>query len=74
MMPIFVSFGMLPCGLICTYGSFGRDSSLHLLFNFLKPTGHVMHQNVEHPTTVRSAHTVLMCFVFISEQTATYAT
>ena len=28
--------------------------------NLLKPTGHVMHS-----TTVRSAHTVFMCFVFI---------
>jgi hypothetical protein len=33
--------------------------------NFLKPTGHVMHQQVENSTTVRSAHTVFMCFVFI---------
>ena len=31
-------------------------------FKLLKPTGHVMHQ---HSTTVRSAHTVIMCFVFI---------
>jgi hypothetical protein len=36
--------------------------------NLLNPTGHVMHQ---HSTTVRSAHTVFMYFVFISEQTAT---
>jgi len=27
-----------------------------------------------HSTTVRSAHTVFMCFVFILEQTATCAT
>ena len=33
-----------------------------------------MHQQVKRPTTVRSAHTVFICFVFISEQTATYAT
>ena len=32
------------------------------LLNLLKPTGHVLHQ---HLTTVRSAHTVFMCFVFI---------
>jgi hypothetical protein len=43
-------------------------------FELLKPTGHVMHQQVQHSTTVRSAHTVFMCFVFISEQTATCAT
>ena len=30
--------------------------------------------SVEHSTTVRSAHTVFMCFVFIWEQTATCAT
>ena len=40
----------------------------------LKPTGHVMHQMVQHSTTVRSAHTVFMCFVFICEKTATCAT
>ena len=45
-----------------------------LPFNLLKPTGDVMHQNVEHSTIVRSAHTAFMCFVFISEQTATCAT
>ena len=43
-------------------------------FNLLKPTGLVMHQPVLHSTTVRSAHTVFMCFVFIWEQTAICAT
>jgi hypothetical protein len=43
-------------------------------FNVLKPTYYVMHQQVQHTTTVRSVHTVFMCFVFISEQTATCAT
>ena len=42
--------------------------------NLLKPTGYVMHHQVQHSTTVRSAHTVFMCLVFISEQTATCAT
>ena len=42
--------------------------------NLLKPTGHVMHQQVQHSTTVRSDHTVFMCSVFIWEQTATCAT
>ena len=42
--------------------------------NLLKPTGYVMHQQFIHSTTVRSAHTVFMCFVFIWEQTATCAT
>ena len=42
-------------------------------FNLLKPTGYVMHQPVWHSTIVRSAHTVFMCFVFFSKQTATCA-
>jgi len=33
-----------------------------------------MHQQVEHSTTVRSAHTVFICFVFIWKQTANCAT
>jgi hypothetical protein len=33
--------------------------------NLLKPTCYVLHQQVLHSTTVRSAHTVFMCFVFI---------
>jgi len=33
-----------------------------------------MHQQVQHSRIVRSAHPVFMCFVFISEQTATCAT
>ena len=40
----------------------------------LNPTGYMIHQPVKHSTTVRSAHTVFMCFVFIWEQTATCAT
>ena len=42
--------------------------------NLLKPTGYVMHQQFNIPTTVRSAHTVFICFVFTWEQTATCAT
>jgi hypothetical protein len=41
--------------------------------NLLKPTGYVMHQQVQHSIIVLSAHTVFMCFVFIWEQTATCA-
>jgi hypothetical protein len=33
-----------------------------------------MHQQVKHSTILRSAHTVFMCFEFISEQTETCAT
>ena len=43
-------------------------------FNLLKSTGHVMHQQFNISTTVRSAHTVFVCFVFIWEQTASCAT
>jgi len=42
--------------------------------NLLQPTGYVMHQQVSHSRIVRSAHTVVMCFLFIWEQTATCAT
>ena len=49
-------------------------SILLLHFNLLEPTGHVMHHQFLRSTTVRSAHTVFMCFVFIWEQTATCAT
>jgi hypothetical protein len=44
-----------------------------LTLNLLKPTGYLMHQHVQHSTTVHSAHTVFMCSVFISEQMATFA-
>ena len=44
-------------------------NALSLWINLLKPTAHVMHS-----TTVRSAHNVFMCFVFIWEQTMTCAT
>ena len=44
-----------------------------LQLNLLNPTGHVIHQQVKYSTSVRSAHTELMCFIFISEQTATFA-
>jgi hypothetical protein len=39
-------------------------------FNLIKPTGYVMQHQVYHPTTVRCAHAVFVCFVFIWEQTA----
>jgi hypothetical protein len=32
-------------------------------FNLLKPTGHVMHQQVWHSTTVRSSHTVFCIYL-----------
>ena len=44
------------------------------LLNLLQPTGYIMHYQFTHSTTVRSAHTVFTCFVFIWVQTATCAT
>jgi signal transduction histidine kinase len=43
-------------------------------FNLLKPVGYVRQQQVKLSAIVLSVHTVFMCFVFIWEQTATYAT
>ena len=45
-----------------------------LYINTLKPTGYEIHQQFTHSTTVCSAHTVFICFVFISEHTATCTT
>ena len=47
---------------------------IYVFLNLLKSTFYVMHQQVQYPTTIRSAHIVFVCFVFISEQTATCAT
>jgi len=41
--------------------------------NLLKTNGYVVHQQVQYSTILRSAQTVFMCFVLISEQTATSA-
>jgi hypothetical protein len=49
---------------MCWYEFLG----LHLFINHLKPTGYVMHQQVQHSIIARSAH-----IVFIWEQTATCA-
>jgi len=58
----------------CKFLGFCRDAAVISTFNRLKPTGYMTHQQVQNSTTVRSAHTVFMCFVFIWEQTATCAT
>ena len=39
----------------------------------VKPTGHVMHQQFNIQQLYALPHTVLMCFVFIREQTETCA-
>ena len=46
-------------------GNFRDNIFCDVLFNLLKPTGHVMHQQFNMQQIVRSAHTVFMCFVFI---------
>jgi len=43
-------------------------------FNLLKPTGHMMHQQVYYSGIVCSGQIIFMCFVFIWEQTANGAT
>ena len=42
--------------------------------NLLKPTGHVMHHQLNIQQLYALPHTVFICFVFIWEQTATFAT
>ena len=37
------------------------------MFNLLKPTGYVLHQQVQHSRIVRSAHTVYLCVLCGSE-------
>jgi hypothetical protein len=39
--------------------------TLNAVLDLVKPTGYVMHQQVQSSTTLRFAHTVLICFVFI---------
>jgi len=46
-------------------------NKISMVFNRLEPTGYVMHEQVKRSRIVLSAPTVFMCFVFISEQTAT---
>ena len=41
--------------------------SYSTVFNVLKPTGYLMHHQVQHSSTVPSSHSAFMCFVFISD-------
>jgi hypothetical protein len=41
---------------------------LFVNINLLEPTDYMMHQQAEHSTTVRSAHTVFMCRIFENKQ------
>jgi hypothetical protein len=44
---------------------FGRITFTYSSINLLKPTVYVMHQQDQLSTTVRSARTEFVCFVFI---------
>jgi hypothetical protein len=44
------------------------------MINLLKPTGHLMHQQLTFNNSVFCPHIAFMCFVFIREQTVTCAT
>ena len=48
-----------------TVKSVNTDLFKRSIINLFKPTGYVMHQQVQQSTTVRSTHTVFTCFVFI---------
>jgi hypothetical protein len=51
--------------LYCTMATDDSDIDiLVILFNLLKPTGYVMHQQGTNSRTVCSAHAVFICFVF----------
>jgi hypothetical protein len=43
------------------------------MINFLKPSGNFTYEKVSHQKILRGAHVAFMCFVRISEQTATFA-
>jgi len=38
-----------------------------IIVNLSKPAGHVMHQQIEYSTTLRSANTVYLCVLYLSE-------
>jgi hypothetical protein len=44
-----------------------------MLLNLLKPSGNFTYNQVEDLKILRGSHTAFMCFVRISEQTATFA-
>jgi hypothetical protein len=44
-----------------------------LYINLLKPSGNFSYHPVYHSKILRGAHIAFMCFVRISEQTATFA-
>jgi hypothetical protein len=49
-------------------------TTLFRSLNLLKTNVYVLHQQIKYSRIFLSVHTVLMCFVFILEQRATYAT
>jgi hypothetical protein len=44
-----------------------------IVFNLLKPSGNFTYHQVQHSRILHGAHFAFMCFVGISEQTATFA-
>jgi hypothetical protein len=44
-----------------------------VLINLLKPSSYFMYHQVQHSKILHGAHFAFMCFVQISEQTATFA-
>jgi hypothetical protein len=60
----------------CFYTCFHSTTSsiFNYLFNLLKSTGHVIHQQFKFYNLRSATHTVFICFVFIWEQTVTCAT
>jgi len=49
-----------------------RKYRVCLRLNLLKPSGFFTYHLVEHLKTLHGAHAAFMCFVWISEQTATF--
>jgi hypothetical protein len=46
--------------------------NVQLQYSTLKPTGYLMHHQVQHSSILPSSHSVFMGFVFISELPATF--
>jgi hypothetical protein len=47
--------------------------AIFIFINLLKPGGNLMYHQVQHSAILHGAHIAFMCFVQISEQTATFA-
>ena len=47
-----------------------KKIKIFFFLNLLKPTSYIMYHQLQHSEILCSAHNALMCFVWISEQTA----